>query len=110
MRAPASSTLRISTRCCSAIDSASTRFDGSMSKPSSDALLRMSRAISRNRSPWLWNSGDGGAVSRMFCATVNGRTSLKCWWTMPMRCLAASRGPLKRTVLSSTSSCPASGA
>jgi len=49
-----------------------------MSKPSSAALLRMSRVISRSRSPWLWNSAGGGAVSRMFCATVKGRTSLKC--------------------------------
>ncbi len=52
MRAPASSTLRISTRCCSATESDSVILRGSMLKPSSAALslIRCSKAARR----WRW--------------------------------------------------------
>ncbi len=82
MRAPASSTLRISTRCCSATESDSVILRGSMLKPSSAALslIRCSKAARRWR--WLpektWLPGPSGSASWMFSATVKGFTSLKC--------------------------------
>ena len=38
------------------------------------------------------------APSSRFSSTVNGSTSMKCWWTMPMPALIASCGPRMRAL------------
>ena len=72
MRAPSSSTLRISTRCCSAIESAPTTASGSMSKPTSAPLAAMAAAASRGRR----TPSAARQASTMFSATVKRFTSL----------------------------------
>ena len=72
MRAPSNSTLRISTRCCSAMESAPTTAPGSMSKPTSAAFAATASAASRGRR----TSRALRQARTMFSATVKRCTSL----------------------------------
>ncbi len=107
MRAPDISTLTISTRWRSATEIESMRAPGSSSKPSSpqwrsmDSETRASASVQR---PPI------GFAIATFSATVNGRTSLKCWCTMPMPSARACAGPATATGAPSTAMRPASGA
>src|SRR5215469_2787303 len=107
IRARRYSALRISTRCCSPTDSCQILARGSMGMPNCSATLATSRSTRRgeNHIP-----RDPRAHPRiMFSATVSGRTSRKCWWTMKIPASCASRGERKRHGAPSSSTCPSSG-
>ncbi|MDN2583455.1 hypothetical protein N1F91_26075 [Aquibium sp. ELW1220] len=102
MRAPATSTLRISIRCCSAMPRSPTRCDSPTSKPMRPASSVACLAISADDRP--------GLNRQMFSSTEKARTSLKCWCTMPTPRAAASRAPDSRTLSPPISIRPSSGA
>ena len=82
MSAPRNSALRISTRCCSPT--------GSSLDQRVEIDLQPVVALERlelRRAPWRCRRRSvqpPSAPSITFSSTVNGSTSMKCWWTMPM--------------------------
>ena len=75
-RAPRQSCLTISTRCCCATPSDSTRASTSMERPKrAPASATSRRARPRQINP----SRLGSRPSTTFSQTVSGPTSMKCW-------------------------------
>ncbi len=82
------SAFRISTRCCSPTDNSPTIASGSTSSSYSCSSRRSSaRAFASDGR----SNGPLSAPSTMFSSTVNGSTSMKCWWTMPIPARIAAR-------------------
>ena len=85
-----SSALMISTRCCTPTGRSSIRASGFDLQPVAlGKLPTWRRAFRRSSRP---GPRVGSTPSMTFSATVNTGTSMKCWWTMPIRALIASLG------------------
>ena len=95
MWAPRKSAFRISTRCCTPTGRSPTaRVE--IDLEAVVALERL-RSRARARATPARSVKPPSAPSSRFSSTVNGSTSMKCWWTMPM--------PARDRVLRAVGSC-----
>src|SRR5579863_2445303 len=99
--------LMISTRCCTPTGTSSIRASGSTRRPYRSDRSRTSRRVRRRSS--RPNPRTRSAPSVTFSATVNTGTSMKCWCTIPILALIASRGEWMLTGLPSSRISPSSG-